>query len=528
MDIPGVKIHREDTILIVDDDKGARETLVEMLEMNGYRCLATEDGAQAIARAKSDEVDLVMTDMHMPGLSGLDLIGEIRKIDDSIPVILITGYPSVDTAVEAMKRGAVEFLSKPFDIKLVTHIAAKALQERRLRQENRRLQADVNNAAVIEMLNRELNSKLEELTCLYSISESMNRFMDTDTIFDRIVSVASEVSGAQRISLMMLDRGRKCLTIRSSLGLPDEVVGNAKVRVGEGIAGKVAQDCLPTRVVSQLGTGSEPAPDQSGHGASSSWLSMPLVIGHQTFGVLNLTDKVGQADFSAHDEQFMGMLLEKAASKLENQALYEGIYANLIDTLNSLVTTIEAKDPYTRDHSLRVTDYALTIAQILGVNEEGLEMIDFAGTLHDIGKIGVHDEILTKAGKLTDFEYNAIKEHPLIGEKIVEPLGLSELERAIIRNHHERYDGKGYPDRISGEDIPFLARIVAVADAFDAMTTTRSYRRALSTEVATEELIRNRRTQFDPDVVDAALEALAKNLIVVPPVADIEPLEESA
>jgi putative nucleotidyltransferase with HDIG domain len=243
--------------------------------------------------------------------------------------------------------------------------------------------------------------------------------------------------------------------------------------------------------------------------------------------VLNLTDKLGRENFTPKDEQIMAILLEKAGAKLENQALYEGIYANLVDTLNTLVTTIEAKDPYTRDHSLRVTNYALGLAEMLGLDQQEREMIDFAGTLHDIGKIGVHDEILSKTGRLTKAEYEAIKEHPLIGERIVEPLGLSPLERAIVRNHHERFDGRGYPDRLGGEDIPLLARIVAVADAFDAMTTTRSYRQALSATVALEEVKRERGKQFDPVVAEALLEATASGRIVVTPPGMITPVRAS-
>lgn len=504
-------------VLVVDDDPGARETLMEMLAFAGIQCEPACNSAEALQRLASGGIDLVLTDMHMPGVSGLDLIVEIRKIDASIPVILITGYPSVNTAVDAMKRGAVDFLPKPYDLTMASHSVRKALQERRLRQENRRLQEDVNKAAVIERLNRELNARVEELTRLYSISESMTQFMDTDHIFDQIVNVASEVTGAQRVSLMLLDRRRRYLRIRAACGVPPEVIRTAKLNLGEGIAGKVALEGKPLRVSQRTNSLS----GDSGRGTeayeSYSLLSLPLYVGDRVFGVLNLTDKFGRAAFSPQDEQITMILLQKAGTKLENQALYEGIYANLIDTLNTLVTTIEAKDPYTRDHSLRVTEYALKIGRMLGIGEQELEMIDFAGTLHDIGKIGVHDEILTKSGRLTPEEYAAIKQHPLIGERIVEPLGLGEIERAIIRNHHERYDGKGYPDGIGGRDIPMLARIVAVADAFDAMTTTRSYRQALSIETAMDELARNRGTQFDPQAAGAMLEALDSGLIVVKP-----------
>lgn len=513
-----------DRVLVVDDDEMARNTLVELLTVSGYSTAPAESAPAAVEVMKQGGIDLVLTDMHMPGSSGLDLIEEIKRIDDSVPVILITGYPSVNTAVDAMKRGAVDFLPKPFDFNMVAHMVRKALQERRLRQENRRLQADVNKAAVIEMLNRELNSKLEELTRLYSISEAMTQFMDTDQIFEQIVQLASEVTGAQRVSVMLLERGRKTLKFRAAIGVPPDVLRTTRVRIGEGIAGQVARDGKSIRVAQRTDAPPAEASPAADQYDSHSFLCLPLYIGERVFGVLNLTDKLGRANFTMQDEQITMLLLQKAGTKLENQALYEGIYANLVDTLNTLVTTIEAKDQYTREHSLRVTEYALEIGRILDVSEQDLEMIDFAGTLHDIGKIGVHDEILTKSGRLTPEEYDAIKMHPQIGERIVEPLGLSEVERAIIRNHHERFDGQGYPDGLAGEDIPFLARIVAVADAFDAMTTTRSYRQALSAEAALEEIRKHRGTQFDPRVADAMIRALATGRIIVRPLRPTTPV----
>lgn len=525
MELTPVKIDSESTILIVDDTPEVREILSDMLQVSNHRCVQACSVAEALELLAQTCIDLVLTDMQMPGGSGLDLIERLRAIDDTIPVILITGFPSVDTAVDAMKRGAVDFIAKPFDFHNVRHLVAKALRERHLRKENRRLQADANKAAVIEKLNRELNSRLEELTRLYSISEAMTNFMDTQAIFDQVVKIASEITGAHRVSLMLMDRNRRNLRIRAHLGLTAEVVKSTKVRVGEGIAGKVARTGIPLRI-DRHGR----APNGQSHAAemyeSDNSLSLPLFIGDNTFGVLNLTNKPGRTDFTDKDEQILRILLEKAGGRLENQALYEGIYTNTIDTLNSLVTTIEAKDVYTREHSQRVTDYALRIGEMLGLPEEDLEMIEFAGVLHDIGKIGVRDEILTKTGRLTNSEYGAIKEHPLVGERIVAPLGLSAPERAIIRSHHERVDGRGYPDGLKGDEIPFLARVVCVADAFDAMTTTRSYRQALPTEVATEELIRNSGSQFDPEVVQGMIKAIEEKKVIVQPLGKIEVLSE--
>jgi putative nucleotidyltransferase with HDIG domain len=512
-----VRLKTPRTVLVVDDNSSAREMLVDVLEAQGQHCITAANAAEAIERLAECCVDLVLSDIHMPGQSGIDLLEYIHRLDDSIPVIMITGYPTIETAVESMKRGAVEFIPKPYDLGALTHAVGKALRERELRQENRRLQA--NKAAVIERLNRELNSKLEELTRLYAISEGLTQFMDTEAIFNQVVRLASETTGAQRVSLMLLDRARRHMTIRASIGIPEEVVDSTRVEFGQGIAGQVVASGAAVRVIKVRDSVDVPAEALTSGGlySTSSWLSQPLYVGEQIFGVLNLTDKLDRGNFSPNDEHIMRILLEKAGTRLENQALYEGIYANLVDTLNSLVTTIEAKDPYTRRHSQRVTDYSLSIAEELGLPEDQREMLEFAGVLHDIGKIGVHDEILTKSGRLTDEEYEAIKQHPLIGERIVEPLGLTPVERAIIRNHHERIDGLGYPDGLRGDRIPFLARLLAVADSFDAMTTTRSYRHALSMEAAKAELIKHRGTQFDPVVVDAALAAIERGDIYIQP-----------
>ena len=387
--------------------------------------------------------------------------------------------------------------------------------------ENQRLQAEI-----IERLNRELNNRISELTRLYTISEGLNQFMDSDTLFDRITYLAAEVTGAQRVSLMLLDRRRQNLKIRSGIGLPQEIVASVCVPIGVGIAGRVAQTGLPIRMTHNVRQ-DEAAQDGSRRTIykTNSWLSVPLLIGQDIFGVINLTDKLDMTDFTREDEQILQSLSEKGGIKIENQALYEGIYANLVDTLTSLVTTIEAKDPYTRQHSQRVTEYAICLGRRMGMDEEQIEMLNFAAMLHDIGKIGIRDDILTKCGLLTDEEYEIIKQHPITGERIVAPLGLIKEETEIIRHHHERYDGKGYPDGLAGEAIPLPARIVAITDAFDAMTTTRSYRKALPVDVAVGELERCAGTQFDPEIARIMIEAIREGLIVVPEVEENPPEE---
>lgn len=180
------------------------------------------------------------------------------------------------------------------------------------------------------------------------------------------------------------------------------------------------------------------------------------------------------------------------------------------EILDALVAAVDNKDRYTRKHSEDVTEYALWIAEELGLSEESMRVIRIAGLLHDVGKIGVPDEILRKPGRLTPEEYEVMKRHPRLGELIVSAIpGMDSIVDAV-RSHHERWDGQGYPDQLGGEDIPFLGRLLAVPDAFSAMTTDRPYRKGMEWSVAIEEIKANIGTQFDPEIAAAFMVAAQK------------------
>ncbi len=181
---------------------------------------------------------------------------------------------------------------------------------------------------------------------------------------------------------------------------------------------------------------------------------------------------------------------------------YMDIRAAHLETIQALALALDAKDPHTRGHSERVAKYAVEIGRELKLSENDLEMLHYAGILHDIGKIGISDTVLNKVGKLTEEEFKLIQMHTEIGDRVVRPVTFLRGVAQVIRHHHERYDGRGYPDRIKGEEIPLGARIMAVADAFDAMTYDRVYRAGMSKEEAVNELIRGKGTQFDPAIVD--------------------------
>ena len=179
-----------------------------------------------------------------------------------------------------------------------------------------------------------------------------------------------------------------------------------------------------------------------------------------------------------------------------------------LDTVQTLRYTIEAKDPYTRGHSDRVSAFSVLLGQELGLSDDQLKTLKVGGLFHDIGKIGIPDSILLKESKLTDDEYSQIKNHPSIGAHILCNAAVFQEIIPIVKHHHERYDGKGYPSKLVGEQIPYLARVTAVVDAFDAMTSKRAYRNAIPIETVKEEIKRCSGLQFDPVIAEAFLNIL--------------------
>ena len=193
---------------------------------------------------------------------------------------------------------------------------------------------------------------------------------------------------------------------------------------------------------------------------------------------------------------------------IELKDTYDKLEKAYLESVETLRFTVEAKDTYTRGHSDRVSEYSVLLGNKLGLSDEDINTLKIGGLFHDIGKIGVPDSILLKPSKLTDDEYSEIKNHPSIGAHILSNATIFQNVIPIVKHHHERYDGNGYPGKLKGEDIPFLSRITAVADSFDAMTSKRTYRDSLSLDIVKSEIERCKGTQFDPNCADAFLDIL--------------------
>ena len=247
-----------------------------------------------------------------------------------------------------------------------------------------------------------------------------------------------------------------------------------------------------------------------------------LLTGHKDLAppleTIKRLDIQGYCEKSDKFDQLL-LLIESGIKAVEQMKLIKDINNELketneklekayLETVETLRFTVEAKDTYTRGHSDRVSEYSVLLGKYLGLSEEDLHLLKIGGLFHDIGKIGIPDSILLKTAKLTDDEYSEIKNHPTIGAHILSNATIFEKAIPIVKHHHERYDGFGYPSKLAGENIPLLARIAAVADSFDAMTSRRSYRDSLPQDVVKAEIEKNKGTQFDPNIVNVFLDIL--------------------
>jgi putative two-component system response regulator len=333
--------------LVVDDEPRLRQVLMRLMEGEGFECFEASSGAGAMDVLRHTPVTLVLTDLRMPQMDGIELLRQVRMQYPDTAVVLITAVADVDIAVSCLAIGAMDYLMKPFNLDEVRARVAQALEKRRLLVENRGYQ-----------------ERLEE------------------------------------------------------------------------------------RVQAQ-------------------------------------------------------------ARRLEELFLA---------SMQAFAEALEVKDRYTRGHSVRVSQYSAAIARALGLPSEVVRQIEIGGHVHDIGKIGVRESVLNKPGPLTDEEYEHIMTHPMVGWRILAPiLGDAPLALNIVRSHHERFDGRGIPDGLAGTAIPLEARIAAVADAFDAMTSGRAYRRGgrLGLDAALAEMRRCNGTQFDPEVLTAFVNAIDTGAITL-------------
>ncbi|MBC7248574.1 MAG: GAF domain-containing protein [Actinobacteria bacterium] len=357
--------------------------------------------------------------------------------------------------------------------------------------------------------------KIKETVALLEMTRAINSTLDLEDILYKAVRMSVDLCPAVMCCIYLLEDG-KCVP-GAWYGFIEEDLWKKERERGFGL------EQLPREHLSSLLTG-EPVVISSQdagfllprevfreHGVEGVLL-YPLKARERLSGLFAvLLPPRKSRGLEKEEMELVAAIASQAGMAIENASLYEDIERSYFSTVQALAKAIEVKDPYTRGHSERVTAYALMIAEAMRLDEREKQKLKYAATLHDIGKIGIAGRVLNKPGALTEEEYSHVKTHPALGDSIVEPVEFLQGPRPIILHHHERYDGRGYPDGLQGEDIPVCARILSVADAFEAMRSDRPYRKALPLEEARQELVRNAGTQFDPRVVEVFLDILDRH-----------------
>jgi HD-GYP domain-containing protein (c-di-GMP phosphodiesterase class II) len=351
-------------------------------------------------------------------------------------------------------------------------------------------------------------AKIQKLRTLEEISRVLNSTLDEKVITHRAMQAATKLMDTEAGSLLLIDPVRKELFFEVALGERGEQVKEVRLKIGEGIAGWVAQTGKPLIVEDvQKDPRFTSKVDRKTSFITRNMICVPIKIKGRTIGVLQAINKKNQGTFSKGDLENFVSLGNQVAIAVDNASLYKELKETFLSTAEALSDTIEAKDTYTGGHTQRVMEYSLAIGRHLGLSADEMENLKLAAILHDIGKIGVDDQVLRKHGKLNEEEKRKMQQHTIIGPRIVQRVRQLHTIIPGIRHHHEMYDGSGYPDAVKGEEIPQMARIIAVADTFDAMTSDRPYRKGRDVESALKEIRQFAGKQFDPKVVQALLSA---------------------
>jgi response regulator RpfG family c-di-GMP phosphodiesterase len=501
------------TLLVVEDEDDLRFILMAHLRAAGFTALEAVDGAAAVKIAAERMPDLIIMDVGLPKMDGIAATKALKADERTahIPVIMLTARSSSEDVVRGLGAGAQEYLAKPFDM---PEFLARVQTVHRLATARRDL--DRLNA----QLEAEVDVKTRRLQLLYDFMRELNKADSRSRILDLIIERVEKMTGAQRISLLLIDDAGENLVCERAVGIDPSIIRQIRVRSVEGIAGQVFST---GKTLSALALETAGYAGREYH--RDAFLSTPLVstsLESQDgiIGVLNVTDKADIAPFTEDEIECVRSIADAAAIAIDNVVRRDRLRQSVRVLLRTVGHLAEYRDEETTQHLERVTLMSRILATELGqeglyacqITDDFIESLVQAAPMHDIGKVGTPDDILAKPGKLTDEEFQIMKTHTEIGRRVLSkafdpahPVPLLQMCIDIAYCHHERYDGTGYPRRISGEQIPHSARIIALVDAYDAITSHRRYSPAKPHEVAVDIIRSDSGAHFDPVVVDAFL-----------------------
>ncbi|WP_430789886.1 HD domain-containing phosphohydrolase [Virgibacillus flavescens] len=357
-----------------------------------------------------------------------------------------------------------------------------------------------------------LENKVNELIGLFDAFKEINAHIEIQEVFQNILLQMVRIVDAEAATLWVVDDELELIEATAAYGPTASSIQNLKLGKNEGIVGQVIQSGTVHYIEDVTNEpGWAKRIDRASGFVTRSMITVPLIAKGNTIGALQMLNKQDGTCFTADDVKLATTLANHSTLALHNSQMYDDLYTMLMSMIRTLAMTLDKRDPYTAGHSERVATYSLWIGKSLKMDKETLDDLYKAALLHDIGKIGIPDDILRKTTKLTDDEFATIKKHPAIGAEILssmEPRRTMKNSITTARWHHERLNGSGYPDKLTDKDIPLFAKIVGVADSYDAMTTVRPYSNGYSFKEGALELERCKGTLYDSTIVDLFISVL--------------------
>jgi putative nucleotidyltransferase with HDIG domain len=496
-------------ILVVDDDAATIHLLKESLGAFGYECKTANDGFEAMELIQKESFSAAICDIRMPGMDGLEVMTRTRELAADIPFIVITGFSREYFYDQIIEAGATDFIQKPIEVGELKIKLDRLLDERSLLKKN-------------SALLKRPNSLNDRLSGLLNMARELSSELDFDNLFPLIIRKVTEALGAERTSLYMIDWDKGEIWTKVA-----EQFREIRLPIGQGISGVVAET---GEIVNVADAWHLPYFDKSFDEESKfrtkAVLCMPISNREgERIAVIQVINKIDGLRFGKDDLQILRALCGFIAIALENSFLIEELERSFEGAISTLAATVDARHPLTAGHSQRVTEYSLAIAREMNLDEDQLKEINYAGLLHDIGKIGIRDAVLLKDGPFTPEERRIMDGHTTTTRAILEKFHFSKKLRnvpTVATYHHEKVNGRGYPYGLTGAQLPVASKILAVADVFDALTSRRDYPKYADGEAMGFEpmafqkvlniLKKDRGSHFDPEVMYAFLRCLPEVL----------------
>jgi putative nucleotidyltransferase with HDIG domain len=509
-------------VLVVDDDNEIREILRITLESEGYQVAAAETGEAALEAVGREAPALVILDARLPGRDGFDICRTLKSQESlaGLPVIMISANSEEESRVRGLKAGATDFLAKPFYPRELLTKVYNALQtaeeQTRLTKRTSVLEEMAEKQRQnLDRTERKLKKHMFSSQTLMSMCHELTGSLKPEELLNSFMLMVLGQLGASSICLMLpADNSATVLIPRARKGVRENALLGSCVSATDDLGKYLSERNRPAEIEWLLRRPGLRRPLEPFFNAGFQVID-PVAMKGQLSLVVLLGGRVNSQPYEAVELELLSSLSRTAAVALENANLFQELQDTCLGIIRTLLSTLEAKDTYTRGHTERVAMYSVTMAEEMGIKGDQLENIRIGATLHDIGKLGVMDKVLNKPAALDREERQHIMSHPARGAAILDGIRFLEPAVDLVRHHHEYIDGTGYPDGLVGDEISIGARIVAVADAFDAMTSGRVYMQAMSVQKAIEALRKRAGKQWDPKVIDALERVMQRGVVRV-------------